>query len=92
MKYLMIIAFSLFASLFVSDGDDADYDKLWKEVESQENSLPKTAYDLVVKIYQLAKEEGQEDQLIKAILYKTCLLYTSPSPRDRQKSRMPSSA
>ena len=25
-------------------------------------------------------------------LYKGCLLYTSPSPRDRQKSRMPSSA
>ena len=25
-------------------------------------------------------------------IYKTCLLYTSPSPRDRQKSRMPSSA
>ena len=24
--------------------------------------------------------------------YKACLLYTSPSPRDRQKSRMPSSA
>ena len=33
----------------------------------------------------------------KAIEYakqwlETCLLYTSPSPRDRQKSRMPSSA
>ena len=25
-------------------------------------------------------------------LFGTCLLYTSPSPRDRQKSRMPSSA
>ena len=25
-------------------------------------------------------------------LVSTCLLYTSPSPRDRQKSRMPSSA
>ena len=25
-------------------------------------------------------------------VWKTCLLYTSPSPRDRQKSRMPSSA
>ena len=25
-------------------------------------------------------------------LCETCLLYTSPSPRDRQKSRMPSSA
>ena len=24
--------------------------------------------------------------------YRDCLLYTSPSPRDRQKSRMPSSA
>ena len=28
----------------------------------------------------------------KSIDIKTCLLYTSPSPRDRQKSRMPSSA
>ena len=26
------------------------------------------------------------------LLYYNCLLYTSPSPRDRQKSRMPSSA
>ena len=25
-------------------------------------------------------------------IYCSCLLYTSPSPRDRQKSRMPSSA
>ena len=27
-----------------------------------------------------------------AYAFDTCLLYTSPSPRDRQKSRMPSSA
>ena len=26
------------------------------------------------------------------VTFGTCLLYTSPSPRDRQKSRMPSSA
>ena len=26
------------------------------------------------------------------LLIQSCLLYTSPSPRDRQKSRMPSSA
>ena len=26
------------------------------------------------------------------VLFMVCLLYTSPSPRDRQKSRMPSSA
>ena len=30
-------------------------------------------------------------QIIGYVEY-TCLLYTSPSPRDRQKSRMPSSA
>ena len=30
--------------------------------------------------------------VIDAIRYASCLLYTSPSPRDRQKSRMPSSA
>eukprot|EP01015_Nassula_variabilis_P034703 TRINITY_DN858_c0_g1_i7.p1 TRINITY_DN858_c0_g1~~TRINITY_DN858_c0_g1_i7.p1 ORF type:complete len:114 (-),score=32.77 TRINITY_DN858_c0_g1_i7:12-353(-) len=29
---------------------------------------------------------------VKFMLVRICLLYTSPSPRDRQKSRMPSSA
>ena len=29
---------------------------------------------------------------VAAYLFGVCLLYTSPSPRDRQKSRMPSSA
>ena len=31
-------------------------------------------------------------RLLKKMVDKSCLLYTSPSPRDRQKSRMPSSA
>ena len=33
-----------------------------------------------------------EDPTEKTTLDYICLLYTSPSPRDRQKSRMPSSA
>ena len=33
-----------------------------------------------------------EKNRIATALSKFCLLYTSPSPRDRQKSRMPSSA
>ena len=46
-------------------------------------------------------EEGRERLHVRrddpdwehvSILAGTCLLYTSPSPRDRQKSRMPSSA
>ena len=36
-----------------------------------------------------AQEEGGK---VFDALVKDCLLYTSPSPRDRQKSRMPSSA
>ena len=44
------------------------------------DSLEKTMYDVLVKNYPISK------------LIRTCLLYTSPSPRDRTRSRMPSSA
>ena len=37
------------------------------------------------------KKQAEEAEKIAAALI-NCLLYTSPSPRDRQKSRMPSSA
>ena len=38
-------------------------------------------------------EQGQRLEWMKPYTkVKNCLLYTSPSPRDRQKSRMPSSA
>ena len=46
----------------------------------------------------LTVEDGQKAayncvlNLLANLNEKTCLLYTSPSPRDRQKSRMPSSA
>ena len=36
------------------------------------------------------KEKG--NYVVADFICPTCLLYTSPSPRDRQKSRMPSSA
>ena len=37
-------------------------------------------------------EIPEKNLLITCRLQDVCLLYTSPSPRDRQKSRMPSSA
>ena len=38
-------------------------------------------------------ENGVQGAILKSCAdYERCLLYTSPSPRDRQKSRMPSSA
>ena len=57
-------------------------------------------YDLLMKLY-IPKGEDVgvfiNDRLldiegIERSLTTICLLYTSPSPRDRQKSRMPSSA
>ena len=55
---------------------------------------------LVATVGSRALEAGIEKQIEKALQIVgvsvdetyTCLLYTSPSPRDRQKSRMPSSA
>ena len=39
------------------------------------------------------KKEREETEKVQALeQWRDCLLYTSPSPRDRQKSRMPSSA
>ena len=37
-------------------------------------------------------QDVQEGEKLFQANCSTCLLYTSPSPRDRQKSRMPSSA
>ena len=40
----------------------------------------------------MARLDDDRGPLVVAIVPVNCLLYTSPSPRDRQKSRMPSSA
>ena len=39
-----------------------------------------------------AMPELNKAELIEGEVYMPCLLYTSPSPRDRTRSRMPSSA
>jgi len=58
--------------------DDEDYE--WKPIEGE--------YALATDIDQLVKitKEVDDEQV------DICLLYTSPSPRDRTRSRMPSSA
>ena len=38
------------------------------------------------------KDKNSGEKKEKTEWHRVCLLYTSPSPRDRQKSRMPSSA
>ena len=57
------------------------------------HSCPK--HDVVLMVYnkKKAKAAKRAERLdIPSCYCKNCLLYTSPSPRDRTRSRMPSSA
>ena len=45
-----------------------------------------------VRRLQMLQKLDTLNRLLTSQASETCLLYTSPSPRDRQKSRMPSSA
>lgn len=46
------------------------YDQLWKKADSLMNKgLPKSALEIVVKIYQKAKAENNPAQLVKSLLY-----------------------
>ena len=72
--------------LFISDADEVVlyFAKHFKSfLESRGWALNLSGYRLDKAITH--KTDGSHPD-------KSCLLYTSPSPRDRQKSRMPSSA
>ena len=43
-------------------------------------------------VHILTMGPGRAAEIIREAMYRGCLLYTSPSPRDRSLSRMPSSA
>ena len=67
---------------------------LLKKTKTKINKETKTAEELCKRNDVTEKEVrslvGSENKRFTEAYY--CLLYTSPSPRDRQKSRMPSSA
>ena len=65
-----------------------------EEEEKQEEEEEEEEEDIQVLAKAKDKDfEAFQANLQQAVLQNTsCLLYTSPSPRDRQKSRMPSSA
>eukprot|EP00828_Plagiopyla_frontata_P020791 TRINITY_DN26674_c0_g1_i1.p1 TRINITY_DN26674_c0_g1~~TRINITY_DN26674_c0_g1_i1.p1 ORF type:complete len:117 (-),score=20.52 TRINITY_DN26674_c0_g1_i1:48-398(-) len=80
------------------------YGKSWVQIASHlpgrtENSIKNRYYSsqrsLAQKVQQVQEHNKKLPYILQArgfIKNKSCLLYTSPSPRDRQKSRMPSSA
>ena len=74
-------------------------EKVYSEIGRVKKDLKKIKKPLVIVAGCVAQAESEEmlkrepyiDIVIGPQSYH-CLLYTSPSPRDRQKSRMPSSA
>ena len=52
----------------------------------------KETINIKLKLNELTKASENELFYTQVLLIKTCLLYTSPSPRDMRRSRMPSSA
>eukprot|EP00828_Plagiopyla_frontata_P044816 TRINITY_DN7453_c0_g1_i11.p1 TRINITY_DN7453_c0_g1~~TRINITY_DN7453_c0_g1_i11.p1 ORF type:complete len:485 (-),score=112.97 TRINITY_DN7453_c0_g1_i11:23-1477(-) len=69
-----------------------DLDSKATAKDNAEITLLKLQAELEKRTADLKKLEQAEERIVAGIDAYTCLLYTSPSPRDRQKSRMPSSA
>ena len=62
-----------------------------KILQTNTSPLKRVEVDTVtVDIIENALSNAREE--MDAVLFRTCLLYTSPSPRDLSTSRMPSSA
>ena len=79
-------------TFFVSERDKGDYNNLHVHMLIGINT-DMTYQEVKYGMGNVSVGDYQPIYDSKAVCkYVTCLLYTSPSPRDRQKSRMPSSA
>ena len=68
--FLFATLFSLFTMNAYSQGPIKQYETAWKKVEDfVKKNLPKSALTEVKKIYQLAKKEKQDAQIIKSLVY-----------------------
>ena len=65
-------------------GRNNDEKKIWKQEDTSDQWKIENLKTIKARLSGWQLESFEESY--------TCLLYTSPSPRDRQKSRMPSSA
>ena len=74
----------------VTDGDNKWVDKIFALMDSVDSYIPTPERD-TEKTFLMAIEDVFSITG-RGTVATGCLLYTSPSPRDRQKSRMPSSA
>lgn len=74
---LPLAAIALLAIILTSNRTpmEKDYKKLWTQVDSLNNlQQPRSALEIVEEIYQLAKKEDNQPQIIKASLYRISLM------------------
>ena len=71
---------------------DFDDNLVWNDLTSNGSGWVRGIIDYNPNNPHNTNLEGLMDPKYAKLAPYTCLLYTSPSPRDRQKSRMPSSA
>ena len=91
MKRLLVTGISGFLGWHVANHQQDDYELLgiYNQTEPKLENIQLASLNLTdYKAVRNFLEKNQPD----AILHLACLLYTSPSPRDRTRSRMPSSA
>ena len=86
----MIVAVDIGNSNVVVGLHDEDkWQHFWR-MPTQKNDDRPVYYE--VEIRNLILEHRVDISEVRGIVLSTCLLYTSPSPRDQRGSRMPSSA
>ena len=71
---------------------DAELKKIVPTVKIPGFRKGKAPKSVVEKEYSHKVRVNALEKVINNSVYEACLLYTSPSPRDRTRSRMPSSA
>ena len=85
-----ILAIFFFAALDIDTKDDWEFISFIMIM-----GLPIFLYHILFETFWVGRSLGKATMKLRVVKLdgsKPCLLYTSPSPRDRQKSRMPSSA
>ena len=94
-KTVVKISVSNRTELFVARGEVITFEgflKLYLEGNDDEDGIDETTKDMLPAMTEGQSLSRSEIVATQRFTKHPCLLYTSPSPRDRQKSRMPSSA
>ena len=88
-KYYSIIFLSFF---YLSSVNSSEVD-IYKKIDLFGEVLEKINREYIDEINQSESMDSAINGLLQSLdPYSSCLLYTSPSPRDMRRSRMPSSA